>query len=127
VAEGRAPVETVVDGIGLLVAGALLLTPGIATDAIGFALFVPGVRRSIARWVVRNLVTKASVRMHSSTHGNPFGPGHNRNASNPRSSKRQRDDASGSGATVIDGENAEVDNPPEPGKPRPDSPWRGDA
>ncbi len=42
---GRLPVEEAFHGICILVAGVLLLTPGFVTDAIGFALLVPPLRR----------------------------------------------------------------------------------
>lgn len=45
---GELPAGTVLEGAMLLVAGALLLTPGFFTDAIGFSLLVPAVRR----WLV---------------------------------------------------------------------------
>lgn len=41
---GQFPGQSIVDGIMLAIAGALLLTPGFFTDAVGFALFVPQVR-----------------------------------------------------------------------------------
>ena len=49
------PVQEVFDGLCLLVAGALLLTPGFFTDALGFMLFVPLIRKlageTIWRWL----------------------------------------------------------------------------
>jgi UPF0716 protein FxsA len=48
-AEGRLPVVPVIEGFLLLAAALLLITPGFATDAIGFALALPPVRRAIAR------------------------------------------------------------------------------
>jgi UPF0716 protein FxsA len=41
---GEAPVEALVQGACVLAAGLLLLTPGFATDTIGFALLIPPVR-----------------------------------------------------------------------------------
>ncbi len=38
------PAAEVFDGLCLLVAGALLITPGFVTDGVGFLLFVPAVR-----------------------------------------------------------------------------------
>ena len=38
------PVNEVFDGLCILIAGALLLTPGFFTDAIGFSLFIPSLR-----------------------------------------------------------------------------------
>lgn len=44
---GRVPGRELAHGLLLLVAGILLLTPGFFTDALGFLLFVPGVRDAI--------------------------------------------------------------------------------
>ena len=44
--EVRDPTEPLVNGAMILFAGALLLTPGFFTDAVGFALLVPGIRRA---------------------------------------------------------------------------------
>lgn len=41
------PSEPLAEGAMILFAGALLLTPGFFTDALGFSLMVPGVRRAI--------------------------------------------------------------------------------
>ncbi len=43
-ASGRPPVASMVDGALVLVAGVLLLTPGVVTDAVGIALLLPPVR-----------------------------------------------------------------------------------
>jgi len=48
--QGRIPVEEVFTGLCLLVAGALLLTPGFVTDTVGFLLLVPAVRAVLGRW-----------------------------------------------------------------------------
>lgn len=50
---GRLPALEMVEGMGLLLAGAFLLTPGFFTDALGFALLVPALRRLLAAWVLR--------------------------------------------------------------------------
>jgi UPF0716 protein FxsA len=52
IARGEFPVRQVFDGACLLVAGALLLTPGFVTDGIGLALFLPPVRNFLRRWVL---------------------------------------------------------------------------
>lgn len=46
---GTPPADAVVDGALILVAGALLVTPGILTDLCGFALLVPAIRRRVKR------------------------------------------------------------------------------
>jgi UPF0716 protein FxsA len=50
---GEVPTASVVHGAMILVAGALLLTPGFLTDMVGFSLLVPGVREAIRQWYVR--------------------------------------------------------------------------
>ncbi|MDF1826211.1 MAG: FxsA family protein [Verrucomicrobiales bacterium] len=59
--QGRLPHEEVMDGLLILVAGAVLLTPGFLTDAIGFTLLVPSLR-DIAKTVVKGYLSgKISV------------------------------------------------------------------
>ncbi len=48
------PLAPLAHGAMILFAGALLLTPGFLTDAVGFALLVPAVRVALLRWVIRN-------------------------------------------------------------------------
>lgn len=43
--DGRLPADRLVDALLILVAGMLLVTPGIITDATGFLLLLPPVRR----------------------------------------------------------------------------------
>jgi len=45
--ELRDPSDALAHGAMILISGALLLTPGFFTDAVGFALLVPGLRRHI--------------------------------------------------------------------------------
>jgi UPF0716 protein FxsA len=52
-ADGRLPAEPIVDGVLILVAGAVLITPGVLTDLVGFLLLVPACRRLIKRVVKR--------------------------------------------------------------------------
>jgi len=48
-AAGRMPTLSLMEGVMILVAGVLLVTPGILTDLVGFALLVPPIRRWVAR------------------------------------------------------------------------------
>lgn len=64
---GVLPVAEVLDGLCLLLAGVLLLTPGFVTDAAGLVLFVPAFRRHLVRMAGRWLV--ASGRVHGSETG----------------------------------------------------------
>lgn len=46
-AKGEVPALELLEGAVILIAGALLLTPGFITDATGFACLVPSVRRRL--------------------------------------------------------------------------------
>ncbi|QLH81863.1 FxsA family protein [Halosimplex pelagicum] len=54
-AVGELPTNELLDGAFLLVAGALTLTPGLVTDAIGILLLVPFTRAPV-RWFVREKI-----------------------------------------------------------------------
>ncbi len=51
-AEGRVPTGALVDGLLILVAGAVLLTPGLITDVVGFLLLIPPTRAAVRRALV---------------------------------------------------------------------------
>lgn len=61
-AQGAIPGRALGEGAMLLVAGILLLTPGFVTDAVGFGLFVPGVRGAIWRFLAARLTQVVTVR-----------------------------------------------------------------
>ena len=46
-ARGEAPALEMLEGAAILIAGALLLTPGFITDAAGFACLIPPVRQRL--------------------------------------------------------------------------------
>ena len=51
------PAQEMLEGMGLVVAGALLLTPGFFTDSIGFLLLFPPTRI----WLVGRMVARMTV------------------------------------------------------------------
>ena len=53
--ELRDPTEPLAHGAMILFAGALLLTPGFFTDAVGFALLLPPIRGAAFRWLKRRV------------------------------------------------------------------------
>lgn len=59
--QNRFPLDEVFDGLCLAVAGALLLTPGFFTDAVGLALFVPPLRAAIRRRLADYIASRAEV------------------------------------------------------------------
>ncbi len=63
------PSEPLADGAMIIFAGALLLTPGFFTDAIGLLLLLPSVRRAVFRHL------KARVHVQGFTVSSGPGPG----------------------------------------------------
>lgn len=88
---GEMPVAALIQGLFVLIAGVLLLTPGFATDALGFALLIPPVRELIAakvwKFIEPNVVTSTQW-----------------------SSTRSNNTTNSSGATIIDIEAVEIDD-----------------
>ena len=57
------PARELFDGLCLLVAGALLLTPGFVTDSVGALLFVPPLRNALRRAIGRYIAARAETRV----------------------------------------------------------------
>ena len=57
--ENKIPATELVEGIILLLCGALLLTPGFFTDTVGFLMLVPPIRQGVAK----ALVEKGKIQM----------------------------------------------------------------
>ncbi len=97
VERGALPTRELFDGACLLVAGALLLTPGFLTDAAGFLLFFPPVRDILLGVLARHVQTRMQTRVfvdgEDVSTGGPNGP-------------------------VIDGEYRDVTEPERPTNPR---------
>ncbi|SJM93063.1 FxsA cytoplasmic membrane protein [Crenothrix polyspora] len=53
-AQGTLPAYELLEGVLILLGGALLLTPGFITDMIGFACLIPQLRGKIVKYVVDN-------------------------------------------------------------------------
>ncbi|MCG8544573.1 MAG: FxsA family protein [Alphaproteobacteria bacterium] len=107
---GEMPVGELFDGLCLLVAGALLLTPGFITDAIGFLLFIPPFRQWLGHLVLRRFVRSPHTRVWVNG-----------------AEVRRGGPADGGRGPVIDGEFTEVpddDAAKDPRRSGDHSPWR---
>lgn len=58
---GQIPAMKIAEGVALLFAGAVLLTPGFITDAIGFSLLMPVVRQALIKWVMTKGIIKTQT------------------------------------------------------------------
>ncbi|MBR9843195.1 MAG: FxsA family protein [Rhodobacteraceae bacterium] len=68
------PTEPLAHGAMILLSGALLLTPGFFTDAVGFSLLIPPVREAVYRFL-RGRVRVQSFSMGSMQGGKTYHPG----------------------------------------------------
>ena len=126
---GRAPIDSVIDGVLLLVAGAFLLTPGLLTDTVGFLLLVPQVRRAIGKFTFDKLLRSGSVTIDGFSM-RPGTPGPDRPAGDGPAGTRPQPP----GGPTIEGEFSRVDDEqelrPEADEKKPasrerkSSPWR---
>ncbi|MBA2644919.1 MAG: FxsA family protein [Solirubrobacterales bacterium] len=62
---GRPPASEVLDGALIIAGGALLLTPGFLTDALGLSLLLPPTRAVIRRVLARRLLHRMVAGMQS--------------------------------------------------------------
>ncbi len=70
---GDDPGQMLADGAMILVSGVLLLTPGFFTDAVGFLLLVPGVRKALFNWGRKNIRMNVHT-AHANTQRRPGWP-----------------------------------------------------
>ena len=61
---GALPTKELFDGACLLIAGALLLTPGFVTDTVGFLLFVPALRDILRGVLARHVEGRIESRIY---------------------------------------------------------------
>jgi UPF0716 protein FxsA len=66
---GNVPTKSLVDGLLLLVAGALLLTPGFVTDAAGILLLFPPTRIALRGLLIRRYRSRLDVYKNAATRG----------------------------------------------------------
>ncbi len=55
------PAVEVLEGLFLLIAAVFLITPGFVTDSIGFLCLITGVRRGLAKLVLRNTTARFTI------------------------------------------------------------------
>lgn len=105
--EGRVPANEILEGVALLVGGALLLTPGFFTDLIGFICLLPFTRRPIATFIVNRFNPLAGTMAGSMSGMNMGGFGQTPPGPSP-SDNRPNDGASSNSnsrqGNVIEGE-----------------------
>ncbi len=67
--QGRPPAESLFDGLLILIAGAMLITPGLLTDGLVLLLLIPWSRQVLKSWLKRKIQEKISEgEFHISTH-----------------------------------------------------------
>lgn len=61
-ASGHMPTDQLIEGLMILLAGAVLITPGFLTDLMGLALLIPPVRRVFRAALVRHFESRIAAR-----------------------------------------------------------------
>jgi UPF0716 protein FxsA len=72
-ASGQSPSKAIVSGVLILVAGAMLLTPGLLTDTAGFLLLIPPVRFAVAGLLQKRFANRVLGGVRSSVWATSFG------------------------------------------------------
>lgn len=67
--QGKLPATELIEGLMLLIAGALLLTPGFFTDVFGFLVLIPVLRQRIARTLLANFI-QSRINIRETASGN---------------------------------------------------------
>ena len=113
-AGGEMPAEQLLEGLFLMFGGALLLTPGFVTDAMGFLCLVPISRQAMVRYIKSRSLGMVGV----ASPGRPMGAGTGtgsgaRPGIDPRSRTGTTSDAGStrraSGEDIIDGDYQRLD------------------
>lgn len=120
--KGDLPGKELIDGVIILVAGALLVTPGVLTDGVGFLGLLPPTRAVIRRLLMRRFRSKmeeGSMQVQFGIFGGPA-PGPNGGPTSPPSSDNSSDHTwQGAGRSVprhadhgsTEGEDPLIDEP----------------
>ena len=58
----KIPINSMIQGIGIIIAGAFLLTPGFLTDTLGAILLIPYLRSKIAGFVIEYLKKRSTFK-----------------------------------------------------------------
>jgi UPF0716 protein FxsA len=110
---GELPMSTIVDGMGIFLAGVLLMLPGFLSDVIGLLLFIPPLRRPLTAWLFRQILRSPMPRREWRGRG-------------PGAAPRPESARPGAGAkgfrraeNVIDAEFETIEPRPKPGRRKP--------
>lgn len=68
---GQLPSDELVDGLMILIAGVMLVTPGLLTDGLGFALLISPIRRLLRRRLSTHFGQRMVI-MTRSPRGTPY-------------------------------------------------------
>ena len=120
-ARNEPPVQSMIDGIGLTLAGVLFLIPGLISDIVGLLLLVPALRRPL----IGRLIGAATIRWDVRKQGKS-------GTAKSDTATQERADTS-RGGVVIDGEFERLEERtlrpgrgtgPNGQEPKDNSPWR---
>jgi UPF0716 protein FxsA len=109
-ATGQLPETELLEGIMLIVGGALLLTPGFVTDSFGFVCLIPVLRRPLARWLIKRTLVMQNGASSFSASGATFSA----TGSSFNQTTHQTTHQTTNKTTIIDGEFIDESPPVQP-------------
>ncbi len=80
---GKPPTDSLLDGAMILVAGALLITPGILTDMVGFLLLWPLFRSLVRKAIRQTIMHKAKFTVYEQFQYRGYSPFESSSADSP--------------------------------------------
>ncbi len=73
-AQGKNPSAEIINGVMILLAGAFLMTPGLLTDGVGFALLIPWIRTRLQVRLSKWFRARTINQFGGAWQADPFGP-----------------------------------------------------
>lgn len=102
-AQGELPSKEMADGIVILLAGALMITPGLITDSIGLFCLIPVTRKLVLSVIMRRFKDKVTIYSAHSYHSSD---------TNNESQHSSNNAASNGSGRTFEGDYQEEDKPP---------------
>lgn len=104
--QGQMPAQELAEAFLLALAGALLLTPGFVTDAVGFTLLVPATRKALVHKVIAfiapHMMTGGTFQSDSFNQGGQFKDVYSQSGRSQEASSQEK--------ITIEGEYTKADN-----------------
>ena len=104
--QGKIPAQEIIEGMLLAVGGALLMTPGFVTDAMGFLCLLPFSRQFIAKNIIKRSAHKMQEGMSAQMGGFSYSA---QSRSSPGSQPNSQRHSENQDPNIVEGEFTEIE------------------